>query len=534
MRRLSCGPRRIEELFPPHDASWQASDVISAVEEARAALRVPFFIHGRNVGLPPPEEELARLERCMHSDGWVGLGERRYYFPGEAYFMRQLLNHSWRVDSPSKATILVVPGFPDFEAHCERGILTPHARIVAAIQRTSEFRTRPRDHLFVSLHWGTHPWARASSRERPQGSTSPSLVRAFMEARIADPLLQSGQPTRPESQWNSSRPDATDYLLVAPYVDNVGTGGWNASYSGHRLHWHHREATRDVDFFLGGQFTTSVGPGRFHMGYYPRWQLLQAWSADPSAFPRTVFVESDCPGSSHGCEGELMSMDSFLDERGVFRGAISGRVPHNWPAVRRCEVAPLNGSQLAHRSVASIHRLHASWGEGGASKYACVSACDPDELSVRTSGACHGRHDPGALLLRARFALCPRGDTPTSTRLYDAVATGAIPVLISDHVWSMGMPFQCLVPYQLLTVSVQESEIARAPAATLRKVAANTAGAMEERMRRLLRHFRRDLLWRAPDSRVAENVLLEAARAAATLQPDGRSAPCCPIFDRST
>ena len=54
-----------------------------------------------------------------------------------------------------------------------------------------------------------------------------------------------------------------------------------------------------------------------------------------------------------------------------------------------------------------------------------------------------------------------------------------------------------------------------------------------QRMRRLLAHFRRDLLWRVPGSRVAENILFDAARltqaGAPTLVPGCK----CPFGDRS-
>ena len=101
---------------------------------------------------------------------------------------------------------------------------------------------------------------------------------------------------------------------------------------------------------------------------------------------------------------------------------------------------------------------------------------------------------------------------------------------MSDHIWEMGMPFQCFVPHALMTVSVNESDIERDAASTLRRVAEGIGPLADERMRHLIRHFRRDLLWRVQGSRVAENLLIEAARAAASFE--GRSL-CCPIVDRT-
>ena len=52
-------------------------------------------------------------------------------------------------------------------------------------------------------------------------------------------------------------------------------------------------------------------------------------------------------------------------------------------------------------------------------------------------------------------------------------------------------------------------------------------------MRALMRHFRRDLLWTEPDSRVAENVLLEAQRRRSRRAGFSTSARCCPLGDRT-
>ena len=140
---------------------------------------------------------------------------------------------------------------------------------------------------------------------------------------------------------------------------------------------------------------------------------------------------------------------------------------------------------------------------------------------------------------RTRFALCPRGDTPTSTRLYDAIACGSIPVIISEHAFKMGMPFQCLVPYDLFTIQLDEQNISQDAAGALHRLFSlwPREGEAEKRARSVLRHFRRDLLWRAKGSRVADNLLLEAARWAATFgdraEPQRSCAriQCCPLMD---
>ena len=508
--------------------------MIHAVEAVRAQLRVPFYIYGPDVGLPNVESLLAKLSKCMTG---MGGGHRksntnmRYYARGEYWFMKSIVKHPWRVNNTDDASILVVPDFPDLQGGCPG--LTPHTTLVKAVLKTRTWQLRSRDHLFVALHWYSNPWARIPDLPQPPDR---ALLRASMEARFYDPTLSKAKgfvSGRPASQRQKN-----DLLFVAPYVDNLNTGASFEAYDGHARgddpsamfssDKHQGHVERDIDFFLGGQFTTRVGPGRFHMGYYPRWQLLHAWSADPASMGRVFFIETDF-------EGKDINMSHFLDKNGLFTAARSSVLPMHWPAVRRCEHDPfLNLSRL-------LPRMHASWSANhGAERFACVPRCESLDLRTVTRGACHGRYDPGLLMPRSRFALCPRGDTPTSTRPYDAVAAGAIPVIISDQAWHMGMPFQCLVPHQLMMLTIKEADIERDSATSLRNVTARISPSIEKRMRALLRHFRRDLIWRARDSRVAENVLLEAARMAATFEEPHRQSglrtptqTCCPIFDLS-
>ena len=74
---------------------------------------------------------------------------------------------------------------------------------------------------------------------------------------------------------------------------------------------------------------------------------------------------------------------------------------------------------------------------------------------------------------------------------------------------------------------ISEASFQRDAAAALRN-AMRLPHAAEARMRELIAHFGRDVLWRHPQSRVAENVLLAARRW--QLRRRGEAA-CCPIED---
>lgn len=43
------------------------------------------------------------------------------------------------------------------------------------------------------------------------------------------------------------------------------------------------------------------------------------------------------------------------------------------------------------------------------------------------------------------FCLCPAGDTPSSARLFDAIVSGCIPVVVSDE---LEVPFEGLLQYK--------------------------------------------------------------------------------------
>ena len=109
--------------------------------------------------------------------------------------------------------------------------------------------------------------------------------------------------------------------------------------------------------------------------------------------------------------------------------------------------------------------------------------------------------------------------------LEDAAAYG-VP-FVRFAAWRTGLPFQCWVPWALLVAQISEASFQRDAAAALRN-AMRLPHAAEARMRELIAHFGRDVLWRHPQSRVAENVLLAARRW--QLRRRGEAA-CCPIED---
>ena len=102
-----------------------------------------------------------------------------------------------------------------------------------------------------------------------------------------------------------------------------------------------------------------------------------------------------------------------------------------------------------------------------------------------------------------------------------------VPILVQ-----VGLPFQCFVPWELMSFTLPENEILSSNfAEALRDILAKLTPASERRMRELLAHFARDLLWRTDARRVSENILLEALRA--RTRPPASGEACCPFRDRT-
>ncbi|CAN8236170.1 unnamed protein product [Cochlearia groenlandica] len=60
---------------------------------------------------------------------------------------------------------------------------------------------------------------------------------------------------------------------------------------------------------------------------------------------------------------------------------------------------------------------------------------------------------------RSLFCLCPAGDTPSSARLFDAIVSGCIPVIVSDE---LELPFEGILDYNKVAVFVSSSDAIQA------------------------------------------------------------------------
>ena len=92
------------------------------------------------------------------------------------------------------------------------------------------------------------------------------------------------------------------------------------------------------------------------------------------------------------------------------------------------------------------------------------------------------------VMARSVFCFVPRGDSPTSRRLYDAMAAACVPVIVSDDWSGATLPFHELIPWEVFVVRVSERDWNENPRATLERLREMPARELAERQR-MVRQF---------------------------------------------
>jgi len=77
------------------------------------------------------------------------------------------------------------------------------------------------------------------------------------------------------------------------------------------------------------------------------------------------------------------------------------------------------------------------------------------------------RSEVAAAMAASKFCLMPRGDTPSSGRIFHAIALGCIPIIVADPWLSMAAPFDGLVDYEDFALFVKEGDAIISPSSTL-------------------------------------------------------------------
>lgn len=94
-------------------------------------------------------------------------------------------------------------------------------------------------------------------------------------------------------------------------------------------------------------------------------------------------------------------------------------------------------------------------------------------------------------MIRSTFCLAPRGDTASSRRVYEAIAAGCIPVIVSD---ALRLPFSRRLHWPDFSVRFSESEALADPRRLLR-VLRQLPASRVERMKAAVLHVRPNFIW---------------------------------------
>lgn len=118
------------------------------------------------------------------------------------------------------------------------------------------------------------------------------------------------------------------------------------------------------------------------------------------------------------------------------------------------------------------------------------------------------------------FCLSPAGDTPSSARLFDAIVSGCIPVIVSDE---LELPFEGILDYRRISLFVSSSDAVQPGwlLAYLRSIKPTQIREMQDSLAKYTRHFLyshpaqplgpEDLVWRMMAGKVA-NIKLHIRR----------------------
>ena len=123
------------------------------------------------------------------------------------------------------------------------------------------------------------------------------------------------------------------------------------------------------------------------------------------------------------------------------------------------------------------------------------------------------QQESAAILARSTFCLIPCGTTPTTTRLYEALASLCIPVIVCDA--ASRFPFQRQIDYNRIALRFTEACVDAVPRA-LASMTEATIRAYRDAIERARKH----LLWHHPASETVERIAMELERKRRTRAAD--------------
>ena len=111
-------------------------------------------------------------------------------------------------------------------------------------------------------------------------------------------------------------------------------------------------------------------------------------------------------------------------------------------------------------------------------------------------------------MANSKFALILPGDTASSSRLYDAIRQGTIPIIIGNHQFEVGLPFLWKVRWRDFAFFIPDHFDSSVIKETLLKILDYPDYQLKKRWEVMMK-FKDDVSWSSGSSKVIDNILRE-------------------------
>mmetsp|Transcript_21184 Transcript_21184/g.24255 ORF Transcript_21184/g.24255 Transcript_21184/m.24255 type:complete len:494 (+) Transcript_21184:412-1893(+) len=483
-----------------------------------------------NNTIPPPRVYLydthnTMYEKCLSIPKYTELVNKykyEYKHGGEVWFLEQIKYSPWRTYNPNDADLFVLPLLPGFSLNnnnhnnndndndeygsCLLEMLLMYDRIV---QTTFFKKNDGRNHILLSTHYLSHRktinWCPKCIHFH-QGNTD-ELTKSLslpLGVHNNNKNKKSFGGDDDEGKNNSNTFYYYDYMRDYYFNDykssSSGSDGIERTLLSapmvpqlylNRLP-HQRKMTPHQTKILRGQNTTEflqlrnrafyfAGQADKRRAYNGRRQIQSVWEL--LRYEQRQHQQQIIQRQYHDSRNSGLLLDNDN----------SYNVPNNNVTSNNCIIDDF------------VFVLKG--GNHNSNNTAANNSCDHNRSSSSGGGLFHDfTHDVST----TRFGLQARGDNPTSSRLYEWIDVGAIPVIIIDDAWLPGR----YIPWNDMSIRISESLSDEELKMEFYRIAYElpTKQHINEitRMREVLQLYAPAILWSDPKSVVAEVLIIDA------------------------
>lgn len=472
--------------------------------------RIPFYVYDF--------EETNWYASCQRTYPWMdyslpeNLEKQWYYHSDDFIFIQRILNHPWRTYNPNKAQVFILPTLFSFYS-----AFGNHAS------------GDPINEAQQNLKYGC-PWN-------------------------LENLLCSGK------SFDQMMTDTTNYLKNSAIFHKYGQVSRPENYRTHFICASHffvnQKNTQKIMFAKHSYFLNEILPNfsfgtfesviRSRYGAYNLDAIKRIMSnslsgvvAEKPSWRCSVFVpyiEAKWTLGSHAqIDSELQGPDAFeLWKKREYDFFFVGRMQFKESYKTRRLVS--DSAPLAHNLMKQIGKeltyfITESFSPtiqynklignnpllaGGNQRV--YPECDAKNcLQEKRCSSCQLTRDlqkhHNSIASRSKFLLIIHGDTSTTSRLYDAIFNGVIPVIISPTLYQDGLPFQSRIPWRDITFNIPLSSLSdlvdeEVLAMNLFNIVNYPEYILEHKFRQMVK-IRKEVSWIHPESRIIENILGDA------------------------